>query len=297
MANELGLFVQNNKVLVGSRIVAENFGKRHGNVIQKIETLISQSERARLIFKSSTYEDKNQRERLEYIMDHQGYTILVMGFTGKKALEYGLKYTDAFEKMKKKLLEEQYRIKTTPAELLLQQAEFLVEQERKTKELEQNQERLENKIIGLTTKKDGYYSPYYIAEELHFFSANSDRPHADAVHALAKDMGIFVEPNGNIGYSDPNVLIAAGNAMNVGGRLVYDIRYSKEALSKMIDYIIRHGIDIQPPYIPTRGKNKGKFIRGAVRFRSTRTKNFFMNYDTYKAYYDGDFGKPKYNAA
>ena len=53
--------------------------------------------------KKTTYISSRGREENEYLMDRDGFSILVMGFTGKKALEWKLKYIEAFNNMEEKL--------------------------------------------------------------------------------------------------------------------------------------------------------------------------------------------------
>ena len=55
------------------------------------------------MFEKTTYISSRGREENEYLMDRDGFSILVMGFTGKKALEWKLKYIEAFNNMEEKL--------------------------------------------------------------------------------------------------------------------------------------------------------------------------------------------------
>lgn len=55
------------------------------------------------MFVSSTYKNSRGRNYDEFLMDRDGFSLLVMGFTGKKALEWKLKYIDAFNKMEETL--------------------------------------------------------------------------------------------------------------------------------------------------------------------------------------------------
>ena len=47
--------------------------------------------------------DKYGRNQKIYLMNRDGFSLLCMGFTGKKALEWKLKYIDAFNKMEETL--------------------------------------------------------------------------------------------------------------------------------------------------------------------------------------------------
>ena len=54
-------------------------------------------------FIESTYKDSMNRTKKEYLLTRDGFSLLVMGFTGIKALEWKLKYIKAFNEMEKEL--------------------------------------------------------------------------------------------------------------------------------------------------------------------------------------------------
>jgi Rha family phage regulatory protein len=83
-----------------SNDVASFFTKLHKNVIQSIESLLSDlPENARLNFQPSEYTDPTGRTLPAYRLTRDGFTLLAMGFTGKKALAFKLAYIDAFNRM------------------------------------------------------------------------------------------------------------------------------------------------------------------------------------------------------
>lgn len=91
-------------VLVADSLgVAERFGKRNHDVVQAIETLISQMKQVEdkriFPFISDTYMDNMNRSRKKYLLTRDGFSLLVMGFTGTAALHWKLLYIDAFNKM------------------------------------------------------------------------------------------------------------------------------------------------------------------------------------------------------
>lgn len=89
----------NNGVLtVGSLEVAEHFGKQHKNVIQTIQNLAAENSATKNMFIESTYENRG-KQYPQYLITRDGFSLLVMGFTGKKALAWKLKYIEAFNKM------------------------------------------------------------------------------------------------------------------------------------------------------------------------------------------------------
>lgn len=83
--------------------VAEVFGKRHKNVLRAIESMECSEEFRRLNFEPSTYTNEQGKEQPMYVMTRDGFTILVMGFTGRPAMQYKEAYIKAFNRMEKEL--------------------------------------------------------------------------------------------------------------------------------------------------------------------------------------------------
>ena len=92
------------EIVVGSTTVAEKYGKEHKNVLSKIDKFVEVvPELGQLNFKPSSYTNLQSKEQREYIMNRQGFSILVNKFTGNKALKFTVKYTQAFEEMAKEI--------------------------------------------------------------------------------------------------------------------------------------------------------------------------------------------------
>lgn len=91
---------------VSSREIAEHFGKNHRDVLRSIDNIIKEGERKialSSLFYESQYTSKQNKQLKEYQITRDGFSLLVMGFTGKKALEWKLKYIEAFNKMEAEL--------------------------------------------------------------------------------------------------------------------------------------------------------------------------------------------------
>ena len=104
---DLGIFVQNTeqRVVVSSRDVARVFEKEHKHVMEAIRNLEFSEKFAGSNFRLGSYKDSQNQERPEYIMSRDGFTILAMGFTGPKAMEFKEAYIRAFNAMEKALWE------------------------------------------------------------------------------------------------------------------------------------------------------------------------------------------------
>lgn len=99
------VFENNNEAVTSSRLVAEYFHKRHDTVIRAIENLNCSEEFNRHNFAEITYTDSRGRKQPEYLMTKDGFTILAMGFTGAKAMQFKESYINAFNKMEHLLKE------------------------------------------------------------------------------------------------------------------------------------------------------------------------------------------------
>ena len=98
----INLISENGQVVVSSREVAEHFGKEHKNVIQSIENLAAENSATKSMFYETTFENRGKQYPM-YLMNRDGFSLLTFGFTGKEALEWKLKYIDAFNQMEQKL--------------------------------------------------------------------------------------------------------------------------------------------------------------------------------------------------
>ena len=101
--------VEHNQIVTDSRSVAEHFGKQHQHVIRDIKNLVNKAEEKDVskigrMFYETTVPDSYGRQQKAYLMNRDGFSLLVMGFTGAKALEWKLKYIDAFNEMEKQLV-------------------------------------------------------------------------------------------------------------------------------------------------------------------------------------------------
>jgi len=107
-----------------SRVVAEQFGKRHDHVLRDIENLVTElknepstepkigpsthpnfggstADFAEKNFLPITYRDSTGRELPSYLLTRDGFTLLAMGFTGARALQFKVAYINAFNRMER----------------------------------------------------------------------------------------------------------------------------------------------------------------------------------------------------
>lgn len=96
---------ESNQPLTNSKLVAEVFGKEHKHVREAIKKLLTTAENSTVhqMFSESTYLNEQNKEQPMFIMNQDGFTLLAMGFNGKKAMEFKLKYIEAFNAMKRQI--------------------------------------------------------------------------------------------------------------------------------------------------------------------------------------------------
>ena len=97
------------QVRASSRTVAEMFDKQHKDVLRAIDGLLEQRPELERNFAPlfDSYEAGNgaQRQARVFEMDRKGFSLLAMGFTGAKALEWKVRFIDAFDAMERALTE------------------------------------------------------------------------------------------------------------------------------------------------------------------------------------------------
>jgi len=111
------LTVINGTVKATSLDVAEKFEKQHDNVIRDIKALECPEDFSLLNFEESDYVNSRGKTYPMYEMTRDGFTVLAMGFTGKKAMEWKIKYLTAFNLMEKHIIEQQRKALPTPTTL------------------------------------------------------------------------------------------------------------------------------------------------------------------------------------
>ena len=99
--NDLIQINSNGQAVASSRDIAEHFEKRPDNVLRDIEGLKKDLLNFEEMFFETEIPDSYGRPQRAYLMNRDGFTLLAMGFTGKTALEWKVKYIEAFNAMEK----------------------------------------------------------------------------------------------------------------------------------------------------------------------------------------------------
>lgn len=89
------------RLITTSLKVAETFEREHKDVLESVRNLTAEKSAAKF-FSETTYKSRG-KEYPMYEMDRDGFSLLVMGFNGDKALKWKLKYIEAFNAMENEL--------------------------------------------------------------------------------------------------------------------------------------------------------------------------------------------------
>jgi Rha family phage regulatory protein len=150
------VIMKDQQAVTTSLNLADSFEKQHKHVLEAIEAKIQSAEFSahyEKMFALGTYKDSRGRHQKMYYMNRDGWTFIAVGFTGRKADNFKLKYIEAFNQMEDHIKQQSQIPKTARGLALL----ALAANEDASKRLDDIDTRLvdieENKLI--TTEDKG----------------------------------------------------------------------------------------------------------------------------------------------
>ncbi len=128
--------IKNNKAVTHSRIVASHFGKTHAHVLETIRILAAElsPEISGVWFTPVTVNQKTgfgERKIPAFEMTRDGFALLVMGFTGKKALKFKVAFIEQFNAMEAQLRSQQAATPMTATEVSTMMAKYMADTQEK----------------------------------------------------------------------------------------------------------------------------------------------------------------------
>ncbi|EJD2274044.1 Rha family transcriptional regulator [Campylobacter coli] len=171
---EVNLNIKENKVFINSLDLAKVFNKNHRHILQTTKNQ-PQNDFTESNFILSTYKDKKGELRPCYNLTRDGFSLLVMGFTGEKAYKWKIEFIKAFNEMEKRLRNIEYE---KHDKLAFRQSLGYKSQ------LAQQKEKYENKIKALQYDLEN-------KKELSFKRKLSKEELLELRKILARDYGIL----------------------------------------------------------------------------------------------------------
>lgn len=141
------VFKSNDQVVTSSRNIARDFEKGHREVLRAIDEIVNSGvvQNYATPFHETTYvHEQNKQEYRQYLLNRDGFTLLVMGFTGKKAMQFKMNYMKAFNQMEQQLQE-----LNKPSYMIddpIKRAEIWITEQKEKKELETKNLMLEQRV-------------------------------------------------------------------------------------------------------------------------------------------------------
>ncbi|UIP52215.1 Rha family transcriptional regulator [Ligilactobacillus salivarius] len=165
------VIMHDQQAVTTSLILAEAFEKEHRNVIRTIETKIGELnfEQSLKMFSKGEYTNTQNKQQPMYYLNRDGFTFIAMGFTGRKADEFKLKYIDAFNKMEEQIRNQSFQALNQStddlkrANLLYKIANLTSDEELKEESLKSSYELVTGKSIH--QKKTDYQKLYEAVTE------------------------------------------------------------------------------------------------------------------------------------
>ncbi|MGP4116431.1 Rha family transcriptional regulator [Levilactobacillus zymae] len=231
--NEL-VIMKDKQAVTSSLQVAETFEKEHKNIMRDIDKLLESggSKLSRQMFATGTYENRGKQYPM-YYMNRDGFTLLAMGFTGDKALQFKLQYIKAFNEMEQQV---KFQVPATLPEAL----RLAADQAEKISVLQPKADYTDKMLAnpGLETTsviaKNYGYSTREFNKLLHGLGIQYKQGKTWLLYAKYQNQGYtHVEP---FPYKDSKGLEQVRNTMKwtqKGQRFLYDFLESKGIMPKV----------------------------------------------------------------
>jgi len=96
--------IEKGQLKTTSKIIADVFGKTHRHVLRAIRDMDCPNDFRESNYGLSSYTSPQNKKIACFDITRDGFSFLCMGFTGKKAAEWKVKYLNAFNEMESGLL-------------------------------------------------------------------------------------------------------------------------------------------------------------------------------------------------
>jgi phage regulator Rha-like protein len=157
--SNLTVVEQDGVLVIDSRLVAEELGLNHSdwakNVIKKYEPLLEKNFGI-LRFENGEIKGRGQPEKFAWLLEEQATFLMTLSRNTEQVVQAKINLVKAFMEAKKRLVTEK---PLTPAEILLAQAQRLVDQEKKMLALQSTQVEQQSRISAIEAEQERYNYP------------------------------------------------------------------------------------------------------------------------------------------
>ena len=230
------VIMKDKQAVTSSLQVAEVFDKQHKHVMEAIKNKLNSAENSALLenmFVEGQYTASNGKSNPMYYMNRDGFSFIVMGFTGHKADGFKLQYIKAFNEMEQQV---KFQVPSTLPEAL----RLAADQAEKISVLQPKADYTDKMLAnpGLETTsviaKNYGYSTREFNKLLHGLGIQYKQGKTWLLYAKYQDQGYtHVEP---YGYTNSDGIEKVRNTMKwtqKGQRFLYDFLESKGIMPKV----------------------------------------------------------------
>lgn len=188
--------------------VADVFGKQHKHVLEAIRNLTAENSAVKNMFFEASYLNERNQNQPMFVMNRDCFSLLVMGFNGKKALEFKVGFIEQFNQMERIVQEVAQRpvIPQTLSEALRLAADQAEKIEHQQRQIEQQRPRVlfsqavetskESVLIGELAKiicqngvQTGEKRLFQWLRDNHYLCAHGERYNQPTQKSM--DLGLF----------------------------------------------------------------------------------------------------------
>lgn len=190
------IFDFNGTLVISSRIIANELGKKHYNIIRDIEKILENSTNSNLssLIIPSIYNDKKGEERKEYLLTKDGFTLYMFNIQGYN--EFKLKYINKFNEMENAIKngnfiteDERLILNIVKAKTEAERSYYMSEYEKKVEKVKEENKDLKHEV--------DIYNSYLLSRikmDMKYTTSELAKTYgikANPMHKILKDFGII----------------------------------------------------------------------------------------------------------
>lgn len=196
------IFDFNGTLVVSSRIIANELGKLHKNIIRDIEKILENSTGSNLssLIIPSIYKDKKGEERKEYLLTKDGFTLYMFNIQGYN--DFKIKYINKFNEMESAIKngnfiteDERLILNIVKSKTEAERSYYMSEYEKKVEKVKEENEDLKHEV--------NVYNSYLLSRikmDIKYTTSELAKTYgikANPMHKLLRDFGIIEQKTDN----------------------------------------------------------------------------------------------------
>lgn len=187
------IFDFNGTLVISSRIIAKELGKRHDHVLRDLDKILTNPSLGTLILKSN-YIDSKGESRREYLLTKDGFTLYMFNIQGYN--EFKLKYINKFNEMENKIKnnnfiteDERLILNIVKSKTEAERSYYMSEFEKKVEKVKEENEDLKHEV--------NVYNSYLLSRikmDIKYTTSELAKTYgikANPMHKILKDLGII----------------------------------------------------------------------------------------------------------